>query len=98
VISRILGAAANRYTGHSNLHVRGFKENGSTTTPFDMLVFNDMDRFHRVIDVIDRVPGLARRAAVLREQMVDRCAEHRSYVRRTGEDLPEVRDWTWPTA
>jgi xylulose-5-phosphate/fructose-6-phosphate phosphoketolase len=86
-----------RRAGHPNLHVRGFKEEGTTTTPFDMLVLNDMDRFHLVIDVIDRVPGLARRAAVLRQQMVDKRAEHHAHTRRTGEDLPEIRDWTWPT-
>jgi xylulose-5-phosphate/fructose-6-phosphate phosphoketolase len=63
-----------------------------------MLVMNEMDRFHLVIDVIDRVPGLARRAAVLRQQMVDKRTQHREYVRRTGEDLPEVRDWRWVTA
>ncbi|RAK28685.1 xylulose-5-phosphate/fructose-6-phosphate phosphoketolase [Actinoplanes lutulentus] len=85
-----------RRTNHHNLHVRGYKEEGTTTTPFDMLVVNDMDRFHLVMDVIDRVPGLARKAAVLRQQMVDKRAEHRAYVRRTGEDLPEIRDWTWP--
>jgi xylulose-5-phosphate/fructose-6-phosphate phosphoketolase len=85
-----------RRTGHAHLHVRGYKEEGSTTTPFDMLVRNDMDRFHLVIDVIDRVPGLARRAASVRQQMVDRHAEHHDYIRRTGEDLPEVRNWTWP--
>ena len=59
---------------------------------------NDMDRYHLVIDVVDRVPGLARRAAVLRQQMVDKHAEHRTYTRRTGEDLPEVTGWTWPAA
>ncbi|WIM97317.1 phosphoketolase family protein [Actinoplanes oblitus] len=85
-----------RRANHHNLHVRGYKEEGTTTTPFDMLVVNDMDRFHLVIDVIDRVPGLARKAAVLRQQMADKRAEHRAYVRRTGEDLPEIRDWTWP--
>ena len=84
-----------RRTNHPNIHVRGYKEEGTTTTPFDMLVLNDLDRYHLAMDVIDRVPGLARRAAVLRQQMVDRRAEHRTYVRRTGEDLPEVRDWTW---
>jgi xylulose-5-phosphate/fructose-6-phosphate phosphoketolase len=87
-----------RRAGHSNLHVRGFKEEGTTTTPFDMLVLNDMDRFHLVMDVIDRTPGLARRAAVVRQQMVDKRAEHRAYVRHAGEDLPEVREWAWPTA
>jgi xylulose-5-phosphate/fructose-6-phosphate phosphoketolase len=84
-----------RRTNHHNLHVRGYKEEGTTTTPFDMLVVNDTDRFHLVMDVIDRVPGLGRKAAVLRQQMVDRRAEHRAYVRRTGEDLPEIRNWNW---
>jgi xylulose-5-phosphate/fructose-6-phosphate phosphoketolase len=83
-------------TNHENIHVRGYLEEGSTTTPFDMLVRNNMDRFHLVMDVIDRVPGLARRAAVLRQSMVDRRAEHRDYVRRTGQDLPEVLQWSWP--
>jgi xylulose-5-phosphate/fructose-6-phosphate phosphoketolase len=85
-----------RRANHDNLHVRGYKEEGTTTTPFDMLVLNDMDRFHLVIDVIDRVPGLARRAAVLRQAMVDKRAEHHDYIRRVGDDLPEIRDWTWP--
>jgi xylulose-5-phosphate/fructose-6-phosphate phosphoketolase len=84
-----------RRTNHDNIHVRGYKEEGTTTTPFDMLVLNDMDRYHLVIDVIDRVPGLARKAAVLRQRMVDKRAEHHDYVRRTGEDLPEVTGWTW---
>jgi xylulose-5-phosphate/fructose-6-phosphate phosphoketolase len=85
-----------RRTGHANLHVRGYKEEGTTTTPFDMLVMNDMDRYHLVIDVIDRVPGLARKAATLRQDMVDRLARHHEYTRRTGEDLPEIVEWTWP--
>jgi xylulose-5-phosphate/fructose-6-phosphate phosphoketolase len=63
-----------------------------------MLVLNDSDRYHLVMDVIDRVPGLARRAATLRQQMVDHRTRHREYIRRTGEDLPEVRDWHWPTS
>jgi xylulose-5-phosphate/fructose-6-phosphate phosphoketolase len=84
-----------RRTNHRNIHVRGYKEEGTTTTPFDMLVLNDMDRYHLVMDVIDRVPGLARKAATVRERMVDKRYEHRMYVRRTGEDLPEVRDWAW---
>jgi xylulose-5-phosphate/fructose-6-phosphate phosphoketolase len=87
-----------RRTGHPHIHVRGYKEEGTTTTPFDTLVMNDMDRYHLVMDVIDRVPGLARRAAVLRQQMVDKRAVHRAHTRRTGEDLPEVSDWTWPAA
>jgi xylulose-5-phosphate/fructose-6-phosphate phosphoketolase len=85
-----------RRTNHPNIHVRGYKEEGTTTTPFDMVVLNDMDRFHLVMDVIDRVPGLARRAATVRQLMADMRSEHHEYVRRTGEDLPEVRDWHWP--
>jgi xylulose-5-phosphate/fructose-6-phosphate phosphoketolase len=81
---------------HDQFHVRGYKEEGTTTTPFDMLVMNDMDRFHLVMDVIDRVPGLNRKAAWLRQQMVDTRARHRAWTREHGEDLPEVRDWTWP--
>ena len=86
-----------RRHGHENIHVRGYKEEGTTTTPFDMVVINDMDRYHLVIDVIDRVPGLARRAAGLRQAMVDKRAEHAMYIRSTGEDLPDVRNWMWPT-
>ena len=82
--------------GHGNLHVRGYKEEGTTTTPFDMLVMNDMDRFHLVMDVIDRVPSLGRRAAELRQSMVDSRTIHRHWTREHGDDLPEVRDWTWP--
>jgi len=85
-----------RRTNHDNLHVRGYKEEGTTTTPFDMVVRNDLDRFHLVMDVIDRVPGLRYRAAHLRQLMRDKRAEHREYVTRRGEDLPEVRDWVWP--
>jgi xylulose-5-phosphate/fructose-6-phosphate phosphoketolase len=75
--------------------VRGYKEEGTTTTPFDMVVMNDMDRFHLVIDVIDRVPGLGPRAARVRQLMQDKRAEHRAWTRQYGEDLPEVRSWTW---
>jgi len=85
-----------RRHGHDNVHVRGYIEEGTTTTPFDMLVLNNMDRYHLVMDVIDRVPGLARKAATIRQHMVDTRARHHDYVRRTGEDLPEVRDWAWP--
>jgi xylulose-5-phosphate/fructose-6-phosphate phosphoketolase len=87
---------AYRRTNHDNLHVRGYKEEGTTTTPFDMVVMNDMDRYKLVMDVIDRVPGLGTRAAVVRQQMVDKRAVHHRYVREHGEDLPEVADWTWP--
>ena len=85
-----------RRTGHHNIHVRGYKENGTTTTPFDMVVMNDMDRYHLVMDVIDRVPGLGQRAAALRQHMVDTRARHHAWTREYGEDLPEVRDWVWP--
>jgi xylulose-5-phosphate/fructose-6-phosphate phosphoketolase len=83
---------------HNNIHVRGYKEEGTTTTPFDMVVMNDMDRFHLVMDVIDRVPGLGDRAAWLRQKMADNRVRHRAYIREHGEDLPEVRDWVWPGA
>jgi xylulose-5-phosphate/fructose-6-phosphate phosphoketolase len=85
-----------RRTNHDNLHVRGYKEEGTTTTPFDMVMLNDLDRFHLVIDVIDRVPGLSGRAGHVRQRMQDRRLEARAYTREHGEDAPEVRDWTWP--
>ncbi|HEX2884342.1 MAG TPA: phosphoketolase family protein [Candidatus Limnocylindria bacterium] len=85
-----------RRTNHDNLHVRGYKEEGTTTTPFDMVMLNDLDRYHLVMDVIDRVPGLANRASHLRQEMADRRVEARAYTRRHGEDAPEVRDWAWP--
>jgi xylulose-5-phosphate/fructose-6-phosphate phosphoketolase len=85
-----------RRAGHGNLHVRGYKEEGTTTTPFDMVMLNDMDRFHLAMDVIDRVPGLGARAAGLRQDLVDRRLRTRAYTREVGDDPPEVRDWTWP--
>jgi len=85
-----------RRRNHANLHVRGYKEEGTTTTPFDMVMLNDLDRFHLVIDVIDRVPGLAERAAHLRQEMEERRLRARAYTREHGEDDPEIRDWTWP--
>jgi xylulose-5-phosphate/fructose-6-phosphate phosphoketolase len=84
-----------RRTNHGNLHVRGYKEEGTTTTPFDMVMLNDLDRFHLVIDVIDRVPGLGGRAAGLRQLMVDERLRHRAYTREVGDDMPDVRDWVW---
>ncbi|GAB2813698.1 phosphoketolase family protein [Lentzea nigeriaca] len=84
-----------RRTNHRNLHVRGYKEEGTTTTPFDMLVLNDMDRYRLVIDVVDRVPGLGPKAARLRQLMQDQRTRHHAWIREHGEDLPEVRDWTW---
>jgi xylulose-5-phosphate/fructose-6-phosphate phosphoketolase len=89
---------AYRRTNHRNLHVRGYKEVGTTTTPFDMVVLNDMDRFHLVIDVIDRVPHLADRAAPVKEAMWGKRAAHREYVRKHGVDLPEVEGWRWGAA
>jgi len=85
-----------RRTNHRNLHVRGYKEEGTTTTPFDMVVRNDLDRFHLVADVVDRVQGLGERAAYLKQAMRDRRIEHGQYIRRYGQDMPEVRDWRWP--
>jgi xylulose-5-phosphate/fructose-6-phosphate phosphoketolase len=85
-----------RRTNHHNLHVRGYKEEGTTTTPFDMVMLNDLDRYHLVIDVIDRVPGLRERGAHLRQEMTDRRLEARAYTREHGEDLPEIREWVWP--
>jgi xylulose-5-phosphate/fructose-6-phosphate phosphoketolase len=86
-----------RRNGHANLHVRGYKEEGTTTTPFDMVMLNDLDRFHLVLDVIDRVPGLAGRAAHLRQEMQDRRLRARAWTREHGEDDPEIRDWVWPS-
>jgi xylulose-5-phosphate/fructose-6-phosphate phosphoketolase len=86
-----------RRANHGNLHVRGYKEEGTTTTPFDMVMLNDLDRYHLVIDVIDRVPGLGVAGAGLRQQMVDARLWARVYTREHGEDPPEVCDWTWPS-
>ena len=84
-----------RRTNHDSFHVRGYKEEGTTTTPFDMTVLNDLDRFHLVGDVIDRVPRLRNVAGHLKQYLRDRLVEHRQYVETYGEDLPEVRDWRW---
>jgi xylulose-5-phosphate/fructose-6-phosphate phosphoketolase len=84
-----------RRLGHANLHVRGYKEEGTTTTPFDMTVRNDMDRFHLVQDVIDRVPHLGTRYAFLRQRMADKLVEHTEYIRAHGDDMPEIREWRW---
>ena len=87
-----------RRTGHTNLHVRGYKEEGTTTTPFDMVMLNDLDRYHLVMDVIDRVPGLGSRCATLRQEMADKRLSAREYTRAYGDDIPEVKDWVWPAA
>ncbi|GAA0285958.1 phosphoketolase family protein [Actinomadura nitritigenes] len=85
-----------RRHGHHDLHVRGYKEEGTTTTPFDMVMLNDLDRFHLVVDVIDRVPSLGSRVANVRQRMLDERLRLRAYTREHGEDAPEVRDWAWP--
>jgi xylulose-5-phosphate/fructose-6-phosphate phosphoketolase len=87
---------AYRRANHAQLHVRGYKEQGTTTTPFDMVMLNDLDRFHLVMDVIDRVPSLGSTAADLRQDMADRRVVARAWTREHGEDLPEVNDWHWP--
>ena len=87
-----------RRAGHANIHVRGYKEEGTTTTPFDMVMLNDLDRFHLVMDVIDRVPSLGSRAARLRQQMADARLEARQYTREHGEDMPSIAGWVWPDA
>jgi xylulose-5-phosphate/fructose-6-phosphate phosphoketolase len=85
-----------RRTNHGNLHVRGYKEEGTTTTPFDMVVLNDLDRFHLVMDVIDRVPKLESIGTHLLQEMRDKRFEHKRYIEEYGEDMPEIRDWKWP--
>jgi xylulose-5-phosphate/fructose-6-phosphate phosphoketolase len=85
-----------RRANHGNLHVHGYKEEGTTTTPFDMVMLNDLDRFSLVSDVIDRVAGLAERAAHLRQQMGEERLRARAYTRAHGEDDPAISGWTWP--
>jgi xylulose-5-phosphate/fructose-6-phosphate phosphoketolase len=85
-----------RRTNHHNIHVRGYKEEGTTTTPFDMVVLNDLDRFHLAMDVIDRVPGLEPLAAQAKQEMLAKLVEHKRYIMEYGDDMPEIRDWKWP--
>jgi xylulose-5-phosphate/fructose-6-phosphate phosphoketolase len=85
-----------RRRNHANLHVRGYKEEGTTTTPFDMVMLNDLDRFHLAIDVIDRVPGLLQSCGRLRQDLLDRRLRARAYTREHGEDDPEISNWVWP--
>jgi xylulose-5-phosphate/fructose-6-phosphate phosphoketolase len=87
-----------RRTNHPNLHVRGYIEEGTTTTPFDMVMLNHLDRYHLVMDVIDHVPGLGPRAALVQQEMMDRRHIARAWTREHGEDHPDVRDWTWPAS
>ncbi|MEG3954505.1 phosphoketolase family protein [Microcoleus sp. herbarium2] len=89
---------AYRRTNHSNIHVRGYKEEGTTTTPFDMVVMNDLDRFHLVADVLDRVPKLSSVAAYGKQAIRDKLIEHTQYITKHGDDMPEIRDWKWPHA
>ena len=96
--NRLIHRLAYRRTNHQNLHVRGFKEEGTTSTPFDMVVMNDLDRFHLVVDVIDRVPALGPRAAYAKQSLRDKLLEHREFIERHGEDLPEIRNWKWNPA
>jgi xylulose-5-phosphate/fructose-6-phosphate phosphoketolase len=84
-----------RRHGHDNLHVRGYIEEGTTTTPFDMVVLNNLDRYHLAMDVIDRTPSLGTKAIQVRQYLADQRVRHRAYVTEYGEDLPEVRDWRW---
>ena len=87
---------AYRRTNHDNLHVRGYKEEGTTTTPFDMVMLNDLDRFHLAIDAIDRVPHVGGDAAHLRQELIDQRLRLRAWTRDHGEDHPDIRNWTWP--
>jgi xylulose-5-phosphate/fructose-6-phosphate phosphoketolase len=87
-----------RRANHRNLHVRGYKEEGTITTPFDMAVLNDLDRFHLADDAIDRLPQLGAQGAAVKQQIADILTEHRAYIRQHGEDMPSVRNWRWPDA
>jgi xylulose-5-phosphate/fructose-6-phosphate phosphoketolase len=84
-----------RRTNHGNLHVRGYKEEGTTTTPFDMVVRNDLDRFHLVEDVIDRLPQLGARAAYFKQAIHEKLIEHQEYIAQYGDDIPAIADWRW---
>jgi xylulose-5-phosphate/fructose-6-phosphate phosphoketolase len=86
-----------RRANHSNLHVRGYKEEGTITTPFDMAVLNDLDRFHLVSDTIDRLPQVGSRAGYIKQAMREKLIEHRHYIRNAGEDMPEILSWRWIT-
>lgn len=83
-------------TNHKNLHVRGYKEEGTTTTPFDMVVLNDLDRFHLFVDTVERVPRFSKNSAYIRELAESKLQEHKNYIQKFGDDLPEIRNWKWP--
>jgi len=84
-----------RRTNHDNIHVRGHKEEGTITTPFDMPVLNDLDRLHLVMDAIDRLPQTGEKGSYLKQQLKDKLVEHKQYISRHGHDMPEIRNWTW---
>ena len=84
-----------RRTNHQNLHVRGYKKEGTTSTPFDMVVMNDLDRFHLFGDVIDRLPQLGARAAYAKQAIREKLLDHKEYIAADGEDMPEIRNWRW---
>jgi xylulose-5-phosphate/fructose-6-phosphate phosphoketolase len=86
---------AYRRANHDHLHVRGYKEEGTTTTPFDMVVLNDMDRFHLVMDVMDRVPKMHAEAEAIKQKMCAKLREHKSYIETYGQDMPEILNWQW---
>ena len=84
-----------RRMNHGNIHVRGYKEEGTSTTPFDMTVLNDLDRFHLPMDVVDRLPQTSAKGAYLKQQLHEKLIEHKQYIDKHGEDLPEIRNWQW---
>lgn len=84
-----------RRTNHQNIHVRGYKEEGTVTTPFDMTVLNELDRFHLVMDTIDRLPQTGDTGIYVKQQLEDKLLEHKLFIARRGEDLPDIRNWTW---
>jgi xylulose-5-phosphate/fructose-6-phosphate phosphoketolase len=86
-----------RRTNHDNIHVRGYKEEGTITTPFDMTVLNELDRFHLVMDAIDRLPQTGDKGIYLKQQLKDKLIEHKQYIDANGQDLPEIRNWKWST-
>jgi xylulose-5-phosphate/fructose-6-phosphate phosphoketolase len=92
---RLIHRLTYRRTNHHQLHVRGYKEEGTTTPPSDMVVLNELDRFRLVGDVIDRVPHLGARAAYVQQSLRDKLRDHRNYIRKRGEDMPEIRNWKW---